>query len=203
MAYAADSGEALWEFPTQTGVIAPPVTFQMDGEQYISVLAGWGGAFGLAAGLKPPPGPARSRILTFKLGGDVALPPVPERVEYDPPPRTGASEETLQQGSDQYHRWCAGCHGNAAVSGGVLPDLRFMHPSRHESFKAIVLGGALKGAGMVSFADQLTEKDAEAIHAYIIEEGNEALETRAESGWWQSMKRTGVSWFGALLDNLL
>ena len=74
VAYKADSGEKVWEYKTQTGVIAPPVTYTVDGEQYITVMVGWGGAFGLAGGLAPPPGQPRSRILTFKLGGNVALP---------------------------------------------------------------------------------------------------------------------------------
>ncbi|MCZ6830760.1 MAG: PQQ-dependent dehydrogenase, methanol/ethanol family, partial [Gammaproteobacteria bacterium] len=68
-AYLADSGEQLWEFPTQTGVIAAPATYTVNGEQYVTILAGWGGAFGLNSGVKPPPGPKRSRVLTFKLGG--------------------------------------------------------------------------------------------------------------------------------------
>jgi alcohol dehydrogenase (cytochrome c)/quinohemoprotein ethanol dehydrogenase len=36
-AYAADNGERLWAFPTQTGVTAGPVTYAIDGEQYVSV----------------------------------------------------------------------------------------------------------------------------------------------------------------------
>ncbi len=60
VAYRADTGEKVWEFKTQTGVIAPPVTYSVDGEQYIAVAVGWGGAFGLAGGMPPPPGEPRS-----------------------------------------------------------------------------------------------------------------------------------------------
>jgi quinohemoprotein ethanol dehydrogenase len=40
-AYNAESGERLWSMPTQTGVLAPPVTYSVDGEQYVAVVVGW------------------------------------------------------------------------------------------------------------------------------------------------------------------
>ena len=49
-AYNAETGEQLWTTEAQTGVVAPPITYSIDGEQYITVVAGWGGVFGLAAG---------------------------------------------------------------------------------------------------------------------------------------------------------
>lgn len=206
VAYRATDGHKLWEFPAQTGVIAPPVTYTVDGEQYIAVQAGWGGAFGLASGLKPPAGPARSRILAFKLGGTATLPAIPEKAErYDPPPRTGASEAVIAKGNTLYHTYCVGCHGLAVVSNDTVPDLRFMHQSRHEGFKAIVLGGALKGLGMVSFAEQLSEEDADAIHAYIIEQGNDVIEAEQNppSAWSHSLKVWFYETLGNLMDSVL
>src|SRR5262249_55547238 len=50
VAYRASDGVQLWESLTGTGVIAAPVTYLLDGKQYVSVLAGGGGAFALAAG---------------------------------------------------------------------------------------------------------------------------------------------------------
>lgn len=41
-AYDARSGELLWEFPTPSGILAPPSAFQIDGKQYIAVVSGWG-----------------------------------------------------------------------------------------------------------------------------------------------------------------
>ena len=69
VAYRADNGDKVWEYKTQAGVIAPPVTYSVDGEQYVTVMAGWGGAFGLTGGMRTPPGEPRSRIITFNLGG--------------------------------------------------------------------------------------------------------------------------------------
>jgi alcohol dehydrogenase (cytochrome c) len=42
-AFDAKNGKVLWEFPTNSGILAPPTSFMMDGKQYIAVHAGWGG----------------------------------------------------------------------------------------------------------------------------------------------------------------
>jgi len=42
-AFDASSGKVLWEFPANSGILAPPTSFAIDGRQYIAVLAGWGG----------------------------------------------------------------------------------------------------------------------------------------------------------------
>jgi quinohemoprotein ethanol dehydrogenase len=49
IAYNATAGEKLWESPAGTGVVAAPVTYDVDGKQYVSVAVGWGGVFGLFA----------------------------------------------------------------------------------------------------------------------------------------------------------
>ena len=41
-AYDAKSGKLLWEFPTPSGIISPPSSFEIDGKQYIAVVSGWG-----------------------------------------------------------------------------------------------------------------------------------------------------------------
>jgi len=46
----AKTGKEVWSFQTGTGVVAPPITWEMDGEQYIAVAAGWGGAVPLWGG---------------------------------------------------------------------------------------------------------------------------------------------------------
>ncbi len=49
-AFDAKTGKELWNFQTGSGVVAPPVTWDMDGEQYIAVVSGWGGAVPLWGG---------------------------------------------------------------------------------------------------------------------------------------------------------
>lgn len=183
VAYRADSGKKLWEYPTQSGVMAPPVTYSVNGEQYVTVLAGWGGVFGLAGGLKPPPGPERSRILTFKLDAQEKLPPIPEPAPLpDPPPRIPASDQTLDKGRELYQMYCSACHGNKAVSSRGIPDLRHLPEAYHDLWDRIVLDGIFSNLGMVGFKDVLSQEDADAIHAFVIEKAYEDRALRESRG---------------------
>lgn len=173
-AYRADTGEELWSTSSQTGVIAPPVSYAIDGEQYITVVAGWGGAFALAAGGSAEALKQKSigRILTYKLGGKLELPAMKPDAPIPAPPALTASTEQIAHGKVMYHQYCGVCHGPGVKSGGVIADLRHMYPAKHQVFKEIVLDGILKDIGMVSFADVLTEDDAAAVQGYIISEAH-------------------------------
>jgi len=46
----ARTGKDLWEFQTGSGVVAPPITYEIDGVQYVAVVSGWGGAVPLWGG---------------------------------------------------------------------------------------------------------------------------------------------------------
>ena len=46
----AKTGKVVWQFQTGSGVVAPPITWSEGGEQYISVVSGWGGAVPLWGG---------------------------------------------------------------------------------------------------------------------------------------------------------
>mgnify|MGYP003347657329 CR=1 FL=1 len=50
--YALDAktGKIVWEFQTGSGVVAPPITWEDKGEQYVAVVSGWGGAVPLWGG---------------------------------------------------------------------------------------------------------------------------------------------------------
>ena len=77
LAYRASDGHQLWSFPAQTGIIAAPMTYAVDGRQYVTIVAGWGGVFPLVAGelaFKSGRIPNRSRVLTFALDGTASLP---------------------------------------------------------------------------------------------------------------------------------
>lgn len=178
-AYRADTGAKLWSFAAQTGVMAGPVSYTVNGEQYIAVLAGWGGAFPLVAGeIAFKSGRVRniSRMLVFKLGGKASLPALDPPVELalKPPPAT-ADAATVKSGEALFQRYCATCHGDVAVSGGVLPDLRYSKTLANERWYDVVLGGARKRNGMISFASELSRKDAGDILAYVIARANQGL----------------------------
>jgi alcohol dehydrogenase (cytochrome c)/quinohemoprotein ethanol dehydrogenase len=176
-AYRADSGQKLWSFAAQTGVIAGPVSYTVKGEQYVAVLAGWGGVFPLATGeVSFKSGRVRniSRMLVFKLGGKASLPSLveAEKPVLNPPPST-ASPREVTHGEQLYQRYCAACHGDVAVGGGVLPDLRYSGTLATEQWFYITLDGGLKQNGMVAFGKELSRKDAADIRAYVILRANQ------------------------------
>ncbi len=169
-AYNARTGQPLWESTTYTGTIAPPISYEIDGEQYVAVMAGWGGAFSLASGVPRQAGNRTSvgRILAYKLGGKLSLPVPPATPALDPPPPLIADAATVRHGELLFHTNCSVCHGGGAVSSGALPDLRNLKEETHAAWDAIVLKGAFKSRGMVSFAHVLSQRDSNAIHQYVI-----------------------------------
>src|SRR2546422_3555699 len=76
VAYSANKGEKLWEANIGIGIIASPVTYEVDGVQYVSIMAGWGGAFPLAGGDGKGAVPAAGKLLTFALNGKQPLPEI-------------------------------------------------------------------------------------------------------------------------------
>ncbi len=175
--YRADNGAKLWSFDAQTGVMAGPATYEVDGEQYIAVVVGWGSAFSLQAGkLAAKSGNLRnvSRVLAFKVGGTAKLPPLApaEKLVLNPPPST-ADTKTIAHGDEVFGRYCSACHGEAAVGGGTVPDLRASSFLGNDFWFEIVLNGAMKDAGMAPFKSVLSHDDVEAIRAYVIKRSND------------------------------
>ncbi len=172
-AYSADKGERLWAFPTQTGITAGPVTYEIDGEQYVAVAVGWGTVMGMLAGptIVPLQMTNRSRVLTFHLGANRQLPDLPD---VSPPtlpevPEQTASAETIDQGHRVYTERCLVCHGYSVVSGGLTPDLRYSDAQLYSEWDAIVLGGSRSSNGMPPFVGVVTPEQSQAIKAYIID----------------------------------
>jgi len=177
-AYQADDGALLWEYPVHTGIIAPPVSYSIDGEQYIAVVAGWGGAFANASGVPKHRNNVlkEGRILVFKLDATERLPePQLTFVNLPPVPEMETTEEQLALGQTAYMEQCSMCHGSGVVSSGALPDLRYMSADTHANWDAIVRGGAYTGKGMASFADALDEASSEAVHAYVIKRNRDGV----------------------------
>ena len=174
-AYDKDSGEVLWDFNTYVSMLAPPITYEIDGTQYVSIMTGTGGG-DLFSGepLDPVAKPASlihsntGRLLVFALGGKDSLPaPTVRDVTIPEQQLAEVSEEELAEGEILYHDFCAPCHGLVVRSGGVIADLRRMGQGSHDNFDAIVLDGLLAGTGMASFSDSLTSSDTSRIHNYV------------------------------------
>jgi quinohemoprotein ethanol dehydrogenase len=170
-AYRATDGKLLFEAPAGTGVIAPPVTYELDGEQYVAVMAGWGGAFALVAGDAAAAAGVvdnRGRLLVWKLGGTAQLPPQQAAAREVAAVPSHFDAALVTRGNHTYHRWCATCHGVGVVSGGVLPDLRKADPQLYPMFEEIVLNGSLANNGMPRFDAWLGRDDVAAIRAYVL-----------------------------------
>ena len=177
-AFDASDGTRLWSTDVQTGVIAAPATFSIDGEQFVAVLAGWGGVYSLAPGiLSEVSGPVRniSRLLVFKLGGSGELPPEAplRRLPLNPPESSGTPEQ-VAEGARQYGRFCGTCHGDAAYGSTIVPDLR-RSPLiiDGDAWASVAHEGTRGNLGMLGFGDVLTAEQIESIRHYVIMRANE------------------------------
>jgi PQQ-dependent dehydrogenase (methanol/ethanol family) len=178
-AFDARTGRKLWSVGTGTGILAPPITYEAGGAQYVVIEAGWGGAFGLAAGELARDAHIATnapRIFAFKLDGKADMPavPAPPPRRLNPPPDV-ASDEDVAAGKLRYHTYCGTCHGDSAVSTGVLPDLRYSaYVDDADAFAKIVREGTLQSRGMVAFGAELSTHDVELIRAYVIRRAHES-----------------------------
>jgi len=191
VAYDAKNGKNVWEFDAQQGILAPPITYTIDGEQYISLMVGHGGAGGLSFSPvtnAPEVMSEGGRLMTFKLGADTKLPPIDRKRRLPEPPELTASSDDVAKGDKLYHAQCVYCHGPGAIGHPNLADLRYMDAKTHEQYSAIVLGGSQQAKGMPSFAGKITPEESEQIHAYLTQLGHQALEHETESSLWKSVK---------------
>jgi quinohemoprotein ethanol dehydrogenase len=189
-AFAADSGKKAWSIQTGSAIESIPVTYAVNGDQYILVPVGWGSGSRLFAPAwtmaTPQSKRGPSRLLAFKLGATTPFPTPPDVVPPvpKPPPQT-ASAETIREGAALYRKFvCDGCHSpgldgsGAWVLNGAVPDLRYTPPDVHAQWDAIVLAGTHWDQGMPGFANppkfafpnlHMNLKQADALHAYVID----------------------------------
>lgn len=166
MAFDARDGRKLWETPTGTGVIAAPVSYLVDGRQYVSIAVGWGGVYGLAARHTERQGPGT--VYTFALDGKAAMPAF---VDY----RMGQlvagvkyNTADVQAGTMLYVSNCVFCHGVPGVDrGGNVPNLAYMDKAYIEHLDKFVFKGPGMARGMPDFTGKLSMDDVEKIKAFI------------------------------------
>lgn len=189
-AYAADTGKVLWSVKTGSAIQGTPVTYAINGEEYVLVTVGLGGGYRLFGSpssmstLEDKRGPAR--LFAFKLGGKAAMPAIhPEIPAIPQPPQQDGTGAQIAQGARVYDKFfCQKCHSPEAdgsgawVLNGEVPDLRYMPADVHQQFMAIVLGGTHHEQGMPQFSvpigqplirTAMTAEEAEALHDYIID----------------------------------
>ncbi len=167
VAYNATNGEKLWEAPVGTGVIAAPMSYMVDGKQYVSIAVGWGGVFGLF--VRATDRQAPGTVYTFAVGGKAKAPeahpypmaPLVSGVKYNP--------ADVKEGTRLYVNNCVFCHGVPGVDkGGNIPNLAYVGSGLIENLDKIVFNGPLKDRGMPDFTGKLTVDDVEKIKAFIL-----------------------------------
>lgn len=189
-AYTADSGRKVWSVKTGSAIHSVPISFAINNEQYILVPAGWGSGsrlFATGSSMATPEakrGP--SRLLAFKLGAKTPFPEVTTKVPPVPkPPEQTFSKDAVAAGQGLYNKFfCDDCHAPRAdgsgawTEGGAIPDLRYAPPETHRQWIAIVVGGSHRKNGMPGFGGpagfplvetKMTNEQADAIHAYVID----------------------------------
>jgi alcohol dehydrogenase (cytochrome c)/quinohemoprotein ethanol dehydrogenase len=164
-AFQADTGAQLWSADAQGGIVAAPIAYEVDGEQFVAIEVGRAGEVNVNI----------PRVLAFSLSGTDVLPegaPVESKAPRPPPDEARAA--VVAQGKRLYRTFCFNCHGFDAVGGnGAAPDLRFsaLLGSR-DAWRATVHGGNLAPRGMVGFGIEIEEDEAEAIRAFVIHQAN-------------------------------
>ncbi len=177
-AYSDADGRLLWETEVHTGIIAAPVTYEVDGEQYVVVVAGWGGAFATTSGVPRHRGNVleEGRVLAFKLNGEVEMPaPNVTYVNIPVPPDMDGTPEQLQNGGYLYGKYCSICHGAGVTSSSQVPDLKYLPEATHARWNAVVVDGIMSGLGMPGFDDVLSESDSEDIQRFVIATTKQAI----------------------------
>lgn len=180
-AFDSQTGELLWAFNAFTSFLAPPISYELAGKQYIAILAGTGGGDlfgGESDKLASVEYGNAGKLLVFALDGSARLAEPNKRARDIPElEMVEATPADIKQGEHLYFKTCAMCHGAEAKSAGSIPDLRMMSAQTREQFNEILLGGLRASKGMASFADVLGPPDAAKIKAYITQR---AIEDRAE-----------------------
>jgi quinohemoprotein ethanol dehydrogenase len=170
--YAADTGKVLKVIQTGSHIMAAPMTYAINGEQFVAVQAGYGGT-AITVGPIPPSSAAlkyqnTNRIIAFRLGGaEVPMPANRDEGLFPLPPVQSASAASIKAGEIKFVEECSRCH---VLGESSTPDLRRLSAELHAAFKEIVLHGALAPTGMERFDDLISEEDADNIHAYLIDQ---------------------------------
>ena len=160
-AYDATTGIEVWSYDLGLGISAPPITYSIDGRQYVALLVGYGGGYtmGFTPGL-PDEGWAYGvhtrRLVAFALDGEMSLPVQP--APYVPQPLVAADfpidEDQATHGARLFGRYCGICHGGGAVANAMAPDLRASGvPMNFAAFADVVRDGSRVNRGMPAFAE--------------------------------------------------
>ncbi|MFB5089053.1 PQQ-binding-like beta-propeller repeat protein [Psychrobacillus sp. PGGUH221] len=163
IAFDAKTGEQVWEYMMDAGANAPSITYEIDGEQYITIYAAGNALAGSKHG---------DKIYTFKLGGTLPEGQVIDAsVKISDSAKVDTTEgETVSANPDKgisvYDANCLACHGNQGANGHNGPNLQ--NSKVAESKEQVIERLTNGGVSMPSFKDTLTAEEMEAVADYVV-----------------------------------
>jgi quinohemoprotein ethanol dehydrogenase len=176
-AYNAQTGKLLWSYNAGLGISAPPITYKINGKQYIALLVGWGGAFAGVGNrnLGWDYNKHKRRLLVFALDGKAVVPA--QAPPYFPQPYVDPEfkiDSVLAKKGEILYWKCFVCHGSQVEAKGMAPDLRASPlVASEKAFQMVVRDGIKTNMGMPAFED-LTEEDLKALTHFIRKKALEA-----------------------------
>jgi quinohemoprotein ethanol dehydrogenase len=182
-AYDARDGRRLWSFDAKMGISGSPITYEVDGKQYVTVVAGWGAAAAafLGAATHTLGWQARvhpQRVVTFALDGKAQLPsniPAPRAAVPVDDKALVIDAAAAGKGGGLFERSCSSCHGGNATAGGYAPDLRASPITLSaEAFRTVLQKGSLETRGMPKY-DELGDREIEELRLYVRKAARDSL----------------------------
>ncbi|MBA2933785.1 PQQ-dependent dehydrogenase, methanol/ethanol family [Sphingomonas sp. CGMCC 1.13654] len=165
---SARTGKTIWSFDAQSGISSQPISYALDGKQYITILSGYRG---IIAPTQWDYRTQKRRVLTFVLDGQASLPPAPPPAPkaYHDEPGTPIDQAKAKAGSQLFVQYqCSNCHGNDMGAGGMAPDLRESAvPWSADSFHQVVSEGIMQDQGMPRWGE-LSSEQLDLLRNYIM-----------------------------------
>ncbi|MUK87736.1 PQQ-binding-like beta-propeller repeat protein [Ornithinibacillus sp. L9] len=173
IAYDAETGEDVWEFMTDAGANAPPITYEIDGKQYISIFSAGNSLAGTQHG---------DKIYTFSLEGefesldditdeDINTSPIQSDETEEVEEEQNAQDDVVQNGLNVYENNCLACHGAEGVGGHNGPNLE---NSPMLADPEALIEQIKNGSGaMPGFEDSLSEEEINSLVEYLQSLANE------------------------------
>lgn len=168
IAFNAKTGDELWSYKMDAGANAPSISYEIDGEQYISIYAAGNALAGTKHG---------DKVYTFKLGGNLPegqFIQAGKNTANNPTTDNGdkVNEEdsintSTLDGLSLYKSSCIACHGDAGENGHNGPNLQ--NSKMSDSYDAVVKQITEGGTAMPAFKDSLSEEEIAAIAKYVNE----------------------------------
>ena len=163
------------------GIAGAPISYEVDGKQYVSIVAGWGGGGAGVGGARSAQwrlGQQVHRVLTFVLDGKTPLPPQAPpsfAVPIDDPSFTIDPKRVQAGNGVAFREMCVGCHGAVLIASSYAPDLRASPiPLSTDAFRDVVKGGSRLSRGMPRYAD-ISDDDLESLRHFIRQRARDTM----------------------------